>query len=128
MTPLLVSENLPFVPTYQARVLDALGDGTRRSIVELLAQGPHSVVQIASVVPISRPAVSQHLRVLRDARLVDVRAEGTRRIYSLDPRGLAAARDYFERFWSQALASYAQAVSEHPQESTARRSSEEEQR
>jgi DNA-binding transcriptional ArsR family regulator len=100
------------VPTNQGVVLEALADPSRRSIFELLADGPMSVVQIASAVPISRPAVSQHLKVLKDARLVAVRPQGTRRIYSLDPEGLAAVRRYFERFWAGALASYAQEVRE----------------
>ena len=96
--------------TYQGRVIEALADGTRRSIFELLADGPRSVVDIAAAVPISRPAVSQHLRVLKQVQLVDVRAEGTRRIYSVDPRGVAAARAYFERFWTDSLAAYAREV------------------
>jgi DNA-binding transcriptional ArsR family regulator len=106
----LVSENLPFVPTYQGRVIEALADGTRRAILELLADGPRSVVDIAAAVPISRPAVSQHLKVLRQVRLVDVHPEGTRRIYSVDPRGVAAARAYFDRFWTDSLAAYAREV------------------
>lgn len=93
-----------------AGVLEALADPTRRSIFELLGSGSRSVVDIAGDVPISRPAVSQHLKVLKDAGLVTVRPDGTRRIYSLDPRGIAAVRDYFEQFWTTALASYGQAV------------------
>ena len=107
-----VSGNLRFVVTYQAVALEALADATRRSIFELLAEGPKSVVEIAAVVPISRPAVSQHLRVLKEARLVDARPQGTRRIYSVDPRGLAEIRGYFERFWTGALTAYARAVDE----------------
>jgi DNA-binding transcriptional ArsR family regulator len=72
------------------------------------------VAEIASTMPISRPAVSQHLRVLREARLVEVRPEGTRRIYSVDPRGLAEVRAYFEQFWAGALSAYA----EHVQKAT----------
>ena len=98
------------MPTYQAVALEALADGTRRSIFELVARTPRSVAEIASAVPISRPAVSQHLRVLKEARLVAVRPEGTRRIYSLDPRGLAELRAYFEQFWAGALSAYAQEV------------------
>ena len=94
--------------TYQGRALQALADPTRRSIFELLGSGPRSVVDIAGSVPISRPAVSQHLKVLKDAGLVSVRAAGTRRIYALDPGGVAAARDYFQQFWTVALAAYAQ--------------------
>ena len=94
--------------TYQA--LEALADPTRRAIFESLGRGPRSVVDIARDVPISRPAVSQHLKVLKDARLVSVRPEGTRRIYSVDPVGLAEVRRYFEQFWTQSLAAYAEAV------------------
>jgi DNA-binding transcriptional ArsR family regulator len=98
------------VSTYQAGALEALADGTRRSIFELVAQTPRSVAEIASAVPISRPAVSQHLRVLKEARLVAVRPEGTRRIYSVDPRGLAELRAYFEQFWADTLSAYAREV------------------
>src|SRR5689334_13601028 len=91
-------------------VLDALGDGTRRAVFELIANGPTSVTEVAELLPVSRPAVSQHLRVLQDAGLVRVRAAGRRRIYSLDPAGLDAARAYFTRFWTAALASFAQAA------------------
>jgi DNA-binding transcriptional ArsR family regulator len=75
-----------------------------------------SVAEITGAVPISRPAVSQHLKVLKNAQLVTVRPAGTRRIYSLDPQGLAAVREYFERFWTSALAAYARAVEESPDE------------
>lgn len=95
---------------YQDLALAALADPSRRSIVEALAVGPHSVADLAAGQPISRPAVSQHLRVLRAAGLVSVRAEGTRRIYALDPSGLAAAREYFDRFWTAALAAYGEAL------------------
>jgi DNA-binding transcriptional ArsR family regulator len=90
--------------TYQpAPQLDALGDPMRRSIFERLASGPLAVVDIARTLPISRPAVSQHLKVLKDARLVADRAEGTRRVYQVDQQGLAAVRRYFDRFWTDAL-------------------------
>ena len=92
--------------------LDALGDPTRRAIFERLAKGPLAVVDIADTLPISRPAVSQHLKVLKDAGLVADRADGTRRIYQLDPKGLAAVRDYFDRFWSDALGSFKRVVEE----------------
>jgi DNA-binding transcriptional ArsR family regulator len=94
----------------QVLVLEALADPTRRSIFELLGGGPRSVMDIAGHVPISRPAVSQHLKVLKDAGLVSVRPAGTRRIYALDPAGLAAARDYFDRFWTTAMAAYAASI------------------
>jgi DNA-binding transcriptional ArsR family regulator len=104
------------VPTNQGAVLEALADATRRSIFELLADGPLSVVDISAAFPISRPAVSQHLKVLKNAQLVTVRPAGTRRIYSLDPQGLAAVREYFDRFWTSALAAYARAVEQSPDE------------
>lgn len=86
--------------------MDALGDPTRRAIFEQLSAGPRAVGEIAEQLPVSRPAVSQHLRVLKDAGLVAERREGTRRIYRLDPDGLAAVRDYFDRFWDAALAEF----------------------
>jgi DNA-binding transcriptional ArsR family regulator len=102
------------VSTNQGAVLEALADASRRSIFELLAERPLSVVEITAAVPISRPAVSQHLRVLKDAHLVAVRPAGTRRIYSLDPQGIDAVRQYFERFWAGALAAYAREVDASP--------------
>jgi DNA-binding transcriptional ArsR family regulator len=96
--------------------LEALGDGSRRLVFECVADGPTSVAAIADRVPISRPAVSQHLKVLKEARLVAVQAHGTRRIYSLDPEGLAAIREYFDRFWNTALHAYAQVVDDPTQE------------
>lgn len=81
----------------------ALGDATRRSIVEILAIQPHSVADIASRLPVSRPAVSQHLRVLKDVGLVTVVSEGTRNIYQLDPKGIAALRDHLDSLWQTAL-------------------------
>ena len=95
------------MPTYQSLKFDALGDPSRRSIFELLGAGPRSVAQIAEAVPISRPAVSQHLKVLKDSGLVRAEAVGTRRIYRIDPDGVRAVRDYFDRFWTDALADFA---------------------
>lgn len=86
-----------------AAQLDALGDATRRVIVDRLRRGPKSVGELAEGLDVSRPAVSQHLRVLKEARLVSDEAVGTRRYYRLDPRGFASARAYFERFWDIAL-------------------------
>ena len=100
---------------YQHEVLAALGDPTRRAIFEALADGPRPVGELAAELPVSRPAVSQHLRVLKDAGLVRVRAEGTRRLYQLDPQGIGAVRAYFDRFWTQALASFKDVV-EQPHE------------
>lgn len=109
------SLDLPFVAAYQGRMLDALGDPTRRAVFELLAGGPRSVAEIAADLPVSRPAVSQHLKVLKDAALVSSTAVGTRRVYALDPQGLAAVRGYFDQFWQQALTAFAHAV-ENPHE------------
>jgi DNA-binding transcriptional ArsR family regulator len=94
-------------------LLDALGDPTRRSIFEALATGPRSVGDIAAALPVSRPAVSQHLKVLKDVGLVTDQASGTRRIYRLNPSGVAALRDQLDTFWRRALASYKDVV-EHP--------------
>ena len=96
--------------TYQARALAALGDATRREIFERLAQRPMAVGELARELPVSRPAVSQHLKVLREARLVSDRAAGTRRIYRLDPEGIEALQAYFQRFWSHALADFQKAA------------------
>jgi len=86
--------------------MDALGDPTRRAIFEQLRRGPRAVGEIASELPVSRPAVSQHLRVLKDAGLVTERREGTRRLYRLDPDGLGELRDYFDGFWTEAFAGF----------------------
>ena len=91
-------------------VLDALGDWTRRQIFEALRRGPRSVGDLAGDLPVSRPAVSQHLRVLKDAGLVFDRKDGTRRIYSVDPQGLAGIRAYFDSFWDEALERFAAAA------------------
>ncbi len=85
----------------------ALADGTRRSIVARLADGPQAVGQLAEGLPVTRSAVSQHLRVLKDAGLVTERAEGTRRIYRLNPAAVAALRDQLDTYWQRALAGYA---------------------
>jgi DNA-binding transcriptional ArsR family regulator len=90
--------------------MDALGDPTRRAIFERLAGGPKAVGEIAGELPVSRPAVSQHLKVLKQAGLVVDRAQGTRRLYQLDPRGIQDLRAYFDQFWDQALASFKEAV------------------
>ena len=93
----------------------ALGDPTRRAIVERLAERPRAVGELARELPISRPAVSQHLRVLKEARLVTERPEGTRRIYRLDPIGVGVLRADLDRFWNRALAAY-KAIVEQPHE------------
>jgi DNA-binding transcriptional ArsR family regulator len=95
--------------------MNALGDPTRRAIFERLAEGPRAVGELARELPVSRPAVSQHLRVLKEAGLVVDRQAGTRRIYQLDPAGVGALRAYFDRFWNQALAAF-KAAAEQTQE------------
>jgi DNA-binding transcriptional ArsR family regulator len=87
-------------------LLDALGDPTRRSIFERLVEHPLAVGELARDLPVSRPAVSQHLRILKDAGLVVDRAAGTRRVYEVDRTGVEALRAYFERVWDSALASF----------------------
>ena len=86
--------------------MDAISDGTRRAILERLLEGPAAVGELAAGLPVSRPAVSQHLRVLKMARLVTDTPVGTRRIYAVDPEGIRQVREYWERFWSQALAGF----------------------
>jgi DNA-binding transcriptional ArsR family regulator len=86
--------------------LTALADPTRRSVFETLRRGPRSVGDLARGLPVSRPAVSQHLRVLERAGLVRARREGTRNFYSVNGDGLAELRDYFEGFWDEALAAF----------------------
>src|SRR5882762_10348757 len=90
--------------------LIALADPTRRSVFERLIDGPQPVGRIAKGMPVSRPAVSQHLKVLKEAGLVTDRAEGTRRVYCIDPHGLAAMRRYLDQFWDQALTAFAAEV------------------
>jgi DNA-binding transcriptional ArsR family regulator len=88
----------------------ALGDGTRLAIVARLAEGPQAVGQLAAELPVSRSAVSQHLKILKDAGLVEDTAAGTRRIYRLNPAALAALRDQLDTYWQRALARYADAA------------------
>ncbi len=90
--------------------LDALGDPTRRAIFERLADGPQAVGELARDLPVSRPAVSQHLKVLKDAGLVVDRRAGTRRIYQLDPAGVGALRAYLDGFWQRSLTAFKAAV------------------
>ena len=116
MTPGQVSVNLPFVTAYGAAGLTALGDATRRAIFERLADRPRAVGELASEMPVSRPAVSQHLKVLKEARLVVDRPVGTRRIYEVDPDGLAALRGYLDHHWDQALAGFKTAIEEDTKE------------
>ena len=89
-----------------AAAMTALGDPTRRAIFERLAERPQAVGELASELPVSRPAVSQHLKVLKDAGLVIDRKVGTRRLYQVDPQALADLRAYFDAYWDQALAAF----------------------
>jgi DNA-binding transcriptional ArsR family regulator len=90
--------------------LTALSDPTRRAVFERVLEAPQSVGEIAKSMPISRPAVSQHLRVLKEAGLVADRAEGTRRVYAIDPQGLGALRKWLDQFWDAALQAFAEEV------------------
>lgn len=94
-----------------------MGDPTRRAIFERLGEGPAAVHELASTLPVSRPAVSQHLKVLKDAGLVVDRKDGNRRIYQLDPQGLNELRDYLDRFWRVGLARF-KAAAETREESS----------
>ena len=91
---------------YADPVFEALSDGTRRRVLERLADGPRSVGELARGLPVSRPAVSQHLRVLRAAGLVSQEAQGSRRIYRIDPAGLGAMRAWLDQFWDAALLAF----------------------
>ena len=103
--------------TYQARDgWEALGDPTRLAIVTCLAERPRAVGELADVLPISRPAVSQHLKVLKEAGLVTDRAIGTRRVYRLNPAGMAALRDQLETFWNRALDGYQDVIEQDNEE------------
>jgi DNA-binding transcriptional ArsR family regulator len=94
------------VNAYLQAGLDALGDGTRMAIFQKLAHGPMAVHELAGVIPVSRPAVSQHLRVLKDAGLIHDSKEGTRRVYQLDPAGIARLRAHFDQVWEKALGAF----------------------
>jgi DNA-binding transcriptional ArsR family regulator len=96
--------------------LTALGDPTRRAIFECLAERPRAVGELADALPVSRPAVSQHLKVLKDAGLVTHNASGTRRIYRINPEGVAAMRDQLDTSWNRALDGYGQAVDQSRRE------------
>jgi DNA-binding transcriptional ArsR family regulator len=104
------------VTTYRADGWTALGDPTRRAIFERLADQPRAVGELASELPVSRPAVSQHLKVLKEAGLVIDRPVGTRRVYQLNLDGVEALRVQLDRFWTQALAAYKQVVEQPTEE------------
>jgi DNA-binding transcriptional ArsR family regulator len=90
--------------------MDALGDPTRRAILERLLAGPMAVGELAGAFPVSRPAISQHLKVLKGAQLVLDRPDGNRRLYQVNPAGVDALRKYFDRFWTDALAAFKKAA------------------
>jgi DNA-binding transcriptional ArsR family regulator len=100
----------------QAAALLALGDPTRLAIVEQLVEGPLAVVDLAKALPVTRPAVSQHLRILKDAGLVIDERAGNRRIYRVDPEALAALRGHLDQFWEKALAAYKATVEQTDEE------------
>jgi DNA-binding transcriptional ArsR family regulator len=100
--------------TNHSAAFDALGDPTRRLIFERLARGPLPVGKLASRLTVTRPAVSQHLKVLKDAGLVTWRAVGTRRLYSVDPRGVESMQAWLDRFWDRALAAFKRAAEQEP--------------
>jgi DNA-binding transcriptional ArsR family regulator len=104
------------VKAYHEEALTALADPTRRAIFERLAVRPQAVGELARELPVSRPAVSQHLRVLKAARLVDDRPAGNRRIYQLDPEGVGALRAYLDQFWNNALAAFRAAAETRQEE------------
>ena len=96
--------------TYHEAKLDALGDATRRAILARLLKGPLPVGKLARDFPVSRPAISQHLRILKQANLVVDRPAGNRRVYQLNPEGFDSLRDYFDQFWTQALSAFKKKV------------------
>ena len=102
--------------TYRVEAFTALGDPTRRAIFERLADGPSAVGELARDLPVSRPAVSQHLKVPKDAGLAVDRREGNRRIYQLDPDGVGALRAYLDQFWNRSLAAFKAAVEQSEEE------------
>jgi len=104
------------VDAYQGNGLAALADPTRRTIFERVAERPRAVGELAGDLPVSRPAVSQHLKVLKAAGLVSDRAAGTRRIYAVDPRGVGALRAYLEQFWIRSLADFKAAAERRDEE------------
>ena len=105
---------LPLVDAYLQAGLDALGDPTRMAIFLTLSAGPVAVNELARTLPVSRPAVSQHLRVLKDAGLVTDSRAGTRRLYSLNPEGVARLREHFDQLWTRALSSFQTSVEQIP--------------
>jgi DNA-binding transcriptional ArsR family regulator len=109
-----VRGSLPLVDTYLQSGLDALGDPTRMAIFQKLAGGPVPVNELARTLPVTRPAVSQHLRVLKDAGLVTDSKAGTRRLYQLNPEGVARLRAHFDQMWTKALSAFQVAAEQGP--------------
>ncbi len=105
---------------YEERVLDALGDPTRRAVLKRLRGGERSVAEIAAGMAVSRPAVSQHLKILRAARLVNVHAEGTRRVYAVDTRGMESVRKWLDQFWDETLLAFKDAAEQEAKEASGR--------
>jgi DNA-binding transcriptional ArsR family regulator len=101
---------------YRVEGFTALADPTRREVFELIAERPRAVGELAGELPVSRPAVSQHLRVLKEAGLVSDRPEGNRRIYELDPEGVGAMRAYLDQFWTRALTAFKAAAEQRDEE------------
>jgi DNA-binding transcriptional ArsR family regulator len=114
LTTPIGKHTLTDVPNAPDATLTALADPTRRAVLESLRGGPRSVGDIAAGLPVSRPAVSQHLRVLADARLVTSTPHGTRRLYAIDPEGLVGLRAWVEGFWTGALARFKALAEEDP--------------
>jgi DNA-binding transcriptional ArsR family regulator len=112
--PTSVRDNLPLVDTYLQAGLDALGDATRMAIFQKLAGGPIAVNELARTLPVTRPAVSQHLKVLKDAGLVMDSKAGTRRLYQLNPQGVARLRTHFDQMWTKAMSAFQTAAEKSP--------------
>jgi DNA-binding transcriptional ArsR family regulator len=111
---ILVRDNLPLVDAYLEAGLDALGDSTRMAIFQKLADGPLVVNELARTLPVSRPAVSQHLRVLKNAGLVTDSKAGTRRLYGLNSEGVARLRGHFDDMWTKAMSAFQAAAEKEP--------------
>ena len=106
----MVRANLPLVDAYLQAGLDALADSTRMAIFQKLSGGPIAVNELARMLPVTRPAVSQHLKVLKDVGLVTDTKTGTRRLYQLDPEGVARLRAHFDQMWTRALGAFQETV------------------
>lgn len=103
-----------------SNAFNALGDPTRRAIFEKLHDRPMAVVDIADGLPVSRPAVSQHLKILKEAKLITLKTEGNKNIYALDREGILAMRDYLDKFWNEALANF-KAIAEQTEQTKSKK-------